>query len=192
MNSSLGRSSRFSGRTSLVYSSSKCFHGGHLSFITLPFLAHDPKAIEIVQIILESILLRREKNMRDTDGNRIVDLPSKEVRYLASTQLHDLISSSQVVVENLEFTPLEKKIYDSIYASAKRNFEQLNAQGLVSKNYTHILAMLMKYYKCSKTPKHLLTQRDVGSGVRSCIPSLYCRRATIVIPLKPRKKMSIR
>jgi len=51
----------------------------YLSFITLPFLAHDPKAIEIVQVILESILLRREKNMRDREGNRIVNLPAKEV-----------------------------------------------------------------------------------------------------------------
>jgi DNA repair protein RAD5 len=48
-------------------------------FITLPFLARDQKAIEIVQVILESMLLRREKNMRDVDGNRIVELPSKEV-----------------------------------------------------------------------------------------------------------------
>jgi len=48
-------------------------------------------------------------------------------------------------VEELEFNPLEKKIYDSIYHSAKRNFEQLDARGLVSKNYTHILAMLMRY-----------------------------------------------
>lgn len=49
------------------------------SFITLPFLARDQKAIEIVQVILESILLRREKNMRDSEGNKIVDLPAKEV-----------------------------------------------------------------------------------------------------------------
>lgn len=48
------------------------------------------------------------------------------------------------MVENLEFSPLERKIYDSIYTSAKRNFEQLNAKGLVGKNYTHILAMLMR------------------------------------------------
>ena len=49
------------------------------SFITLPFLAHDPKAIEVVQVILESILLRREKNMLDSNGKKIVDLPPKEV-----------------------------------------------------------------------------------------------------------------
>lgn len=47
-------------------------------------------------------------------------------------------------MEELEFTPLERKFYDSIYHSAKRNFEQLDAKGLVSRNYTHILAMLMK------------------------------------------------
>lgn len=97
------------------------------SFITLPFLARDPKAIEIVQVILESILLRREKNMRDNSGKRIVELPAKEV-----------------TVDTLHFTPAEQKIYDSIYNAAKRNFDQLNAKGLVGKNYTHILAMIMK------------------------------------------------
>ena len=50
-------------------------------FITLPFLAREPKAIEAVQIILESVLLRREKNMRDSDGRRIVELPPKEVTF---------------------------------------------------------------------------------------------------------------
>ncbi len=48
-------------------------------FITLPFLARDRKAVEVVQIILESVLLRREKDMLDTDGKRIVELPPKEV-----------------------------------------------------------------------------------------------------------------
>lgn len=51
------------------------------SFITLPFLARDRKAVEVVQIILESVLLRREKDMLDSDGKKIVELPSKEVRY---------------------------------------------------------------------------------------------------------------
>lgn len=51
----------------------------------------------------------------------------------------------QVVIEELEFSPLERKIYDSIFHSAKKNFEQLDAKGLVGKNYTHILAMLMRY-----------------------------------------------
>ena len=54
-------------------------------FITLPFLARDPKAIEVVQIILETVLLRREKNMLDSDGKPIVDLPPKEARIFISS-----------------------------------------------------------------------------------------------------------
>lgn len=39
---------------------------------------------------------------------------------------------------------MERKIYDSMYIDAKRNFDRLNAKGLVGRNYTHILAMLMR------------------------------------------------
>lgn len=49
------------------------------SFVTIPFLAQDPKALNVVQYILESCLLRREKTMRDKDGKLIVDLPPKTV-----------------------------------------------------------------------------------------------------------------
>ncbi|KAH9486419.1 DNA repair protein RAD5 [Psilocybe cubensis] len=113
------------------------------SFITIPFLSRDPKAIEVVQVILESILLRREKNMRDQDGKMIVELPPKEV-----------------IVEELEFSPLERKIYDSIYLSAKKDFERLDAKGLVSKNYTHILAMLMRLRRAVLHPSLVLGKED--------------------------------
>ncbi|KAF8628247.1 hypothetical protein AX15_004022 [Amanita polypyramis BW_CC] len=122
------------------------------SFITLPFMAHDPKAIEIVQVILESILLRREKDMLDSDGRRIVELPPKEV-----------------VVENLQFTPLERKIYDSIYTSAKKDYERLKAKGLVSKNYTHILAMLMRLRRAVLHPNLVLSVSDDEDGKLSKI-----------------------
>ncbi|KAF8831949.1 hypothetical protein HHX47_DHR1000904 [Lentinula edodes] len=113
------------------------------SFITLPFLARDPKGIEVVQVILESILLRREKNMLDSGGKRIVELPPKKI-----------------TVENLEFAPMERKIYDSIYDSAKRNFDQLRAQGLLSKKYTHILAMLMRLRRAVLHPNLVFTKND--------------------------------
>ncbi|KAL6304876.1 SNF2 family N-terminal domain-containing protein [Sparassis latifolia] len=112
------------------------------SFITLPFLARDPKAVEVVQIILESVLLRREKDMLDTDGKRIVDLPGKEVR-----------------PSSLEFSPLERKIYDSLYSDAKKDFDQLNARGLVSRNYTHILAMLMRLRRAVLHPNLVLSDK---------------------------------
>ncbi|KIP11786.1 hypothetical protein PHLGIDRAFT_83110 [Phlebiopsis gigantea 11061_1 CR5-6] len=113
------------------------------SFITLPFLARDPKAIEVVQVILESVLLRREKNMQDKDGRMIVELPPKEV-----------------IVESLEFSPLERKIYDSLYSDAKRRFERLSEKGVVSKNYTHILAMLMGLRRAVLHPSLVLKDAE--------------------------------
>ncbi|KAK0465497.1 P-loop containing nucleoside triphosphate hydrolase protein [Desarmillaria tabescens] len=113
------------------------------SFITVPFLAHDPKAIEVVQVILESVLLRREKTMCDASGKKIVDLPSKEV-----------------VVEYLEFSMAERKLYDSIYNPIKRNFDQLSAKGLVGKNYTHILAMLMRLRRAVLHPSLVLSPEE--------------------------------
>ncbi|KAJ6486097.1 DNA repair protein RAD5 [Mycena vitilis] len=116
------------------------------SFITLPFLARDPKAIEIVQIILESILLRREKTMLDANGKRIVELPQKEV-----------------TVEYLEFSSLERKIYSSLFNSAKRDFQRLDAKGLIGKNYTHILAMLMRLRRAVLHPNLVLSSDDQRS-----------------------------
>ncbi|KAI0049269.1 hypothetical protein FA95DRAFT_1489629 [Auriscalpium vulgare] len=123
-------------------------HAFFRSFITLPFLAHDPKAIEIVQVILESVLLRREKNMRDSDGKRIVDLPAKDI-----------------VIETLPFSSMERKLYDSIYNDAKRNFEDLRAKGLVNKNYTHILAMLMRLRRAVLHPSLVLSSDELKNPV---------------------------
>jgi DNA repair protein RAD5 len=49
---------------------------------------------------------------------------------------------------------LERKIYDSIWLKVKQNFDQLEAKGLVSKNYTHILAMLMRLVDNDKQNPH--------------------------------------
>jgi hypothetical protein len=51
-------------------------------------LARDPKAIEVVQVILENVLLRREKNMLDIDGKKIVELPPKEVYFIPVLLAH--------------------------------------------------------------------------------------------------------
>lgn len=48
-------------------------------------------------------------------------------------------------METLEFSVSERKLYDSIYIDVRKKFEKLNEKGLVNKNYTGILAMLMRY-----------------------------------------------
>ncbi|KAI1793150.1 SNF2 family N-terminal domain-containing protein [Ganoderma leucocontextum] len=124
------------------------------SFITLPFLARDRKAVEVVQVILESVLLRREKDMLDSDGKRIVELPPKEI-----------------TIEKLEFSPLERKIYDSLYSDAKKDFEHLREKGLVNKNYTHILAMLMRLRRAVLHPNLVLSSSNGGRAAKSSTSS---------------------
>ncbi|EJD52191.1 hypothetical protein AURDEDRAFT_159046 [Auricularia subglabra TFB-10046 SS5] len=125
------------------------------SFISNPFLAHDPKALEIVQVILESCLLRREKNMKDSDGKPIVDLPPKEVN-----------------VERLMFSPAERKLYDLLYKNAKETFNDLNAHNLVGKNYSMILAKLMILRRAVLHPSFvtgkevLLKSEDTGEDLK--------------------------
>lgn len=55
----------------------------------LPFLARDPKAIKIVQVILGGILLQWKKNMADSEGKNIVELPPKEVCHVYLDRAHD-------------------------------------------------------------------------------------------------------
>ncbi|KAH7107135.1 SNF2 family N-terminal domain-containing protein [Auriculariales sp. MPI-PUGE-AT-0066] len=96
------------------------------SFITVPFQDNDPKALDIVQIILESCLLRREKDMKDADGVRIVDLPPKNVS-----------------IQRLQFSVAERKVYNMLYRRARATFLSLDERNLVGKNYSSILAHLM-------------------------------------------------
>ncbi|WRT66270.1 uncharacterized protein IL334_003223 [Kwoniella shivajii] len=105
------------------------------SFVTIPFLNQDPKALNVVQYILESCLLRREKNMRDKDGKLIVDLPPKTVE-----------------IQVLDFSRPERQIYKHLEDRAKRRFIQLDAEGRAMSNYTSILAMLMKLRQCVDHP----------------------------------------
>lgn len=46
----------------------------------------DSSAIDVVQYILQSCLLRREKDMRDRDGQLIVELPEKKVGFSQNDQ----------------------------------------------------------------------------------------------------------
>ncbi|KAK4685546.1 DNA repair protein RAD5, partial [Tremellales sp. Uapishka_1] len=121
------------------------------SFVTIPFLNQDPKALNVVQYILESCLLRREKTMRDRDGKLIVDLPPKTVNILPETA-ECLLIQLQVDIQTLHFSRAERQIYKRLEDRAKRRFIELNAEGKALANYTSILAMLMKLRQCVDHP----------------------------------------
>ncbi len=47
--------------------------------ITIPFQKKDKRALEIVQGLMEPIILRRTKDMKDENGESIVPLPPKTI-----------------------------------------------------------------------------------------------------------------
>ncbi|PWY97431.1 hypothetical protein BCV70DRAFT_195468 [Testicularia cyperi] len=97
------------------------------SFVCKPFQARSTKALDVVQVILESVLLRREKRMKDKDGRPIVELPPKTVE-----------------VKNLEFSPLERRIYDNVYRKAYLQYATMKANGTVTRNFSVIFSVLMR------------------------------------------------
>ena len=105
------------------------------SFITIPFSNRDPKAIELIQVILANCLIRREKNMKDSDGKSIVNLPKKTVQ-----------------IVKLEFSPEERQIYNALYNKAKRQFDALSHKGMLLKSFSSILTMLLRLRQAALHP----------------------------------------
>lgn len=97
------------------------------SFLAKPFASQNAKALDIVQAILSSILLRREKSTRDRNGRPIVDLPEKTLD-----------------TRHLSFSPTEREIYNSVYDRARARYKRLAAQGLVGRNFSLIFSVLMR------------------------------------------------
>ncbi|KAF8599722.1 hypothetical protein BDV93DRAFT_292739 [Ceratobasidium sp. AG-I] len=113
------------------------------SFITTPFLNRDPRAIQIIQVILENVLLRREKSMRDVDGNQIVELPPKIMN-----------------IEELTFTPAERKAYMEVYTFAKKEFGDMDNTGTVSKNFASMFAQIMRLRQAVLHPDLIKAQKE--------------------------------
>ncbi|GAA5841303.1 hypothetical protein JCM9279_000609 [Rhodotorula babjevae] len=109
------------------------------TFVTVPFQNKDPRAIEVIQVILESILLRREKKMRDKDGNPIVTLPEKHLN-----------------VARLDFTEDERTIYDALFRNAKSRFLGYAAEGSVLQHVTAIFSILMRLRQAVLHPSLVL------------------------------------
>ena len=68
-------------------------------------------------------------------------------------------------MDELTFPHAERRIYDSIFKQAKSDFDRLDAGGLVGKNYTHILAMLMRLRRAVLHPSLVLSSdEDAGKA----------------------------
>ncbi|CBQ68225.1 related to RAD5-DNA helicase [Sporisorium reilianum SRZ2] len=118
------------------------------SFVCKPFQAKSTKALDVVQVILESVLLRREKRMKDKDGKPIVQLPPKTIE-----------------VRELEFSELERRIYDNVYRRAYLQFATMRANGTVTRNFSVIFSVLMRLRQAVCHPALVVKAGKAGKKV---------------------------
>jgi DNA repair protein RAD5 len=95
------------------------------SFVTQPFAKRDVKAIEVVRTILEPLILRRTKDMRDSLGNLVIPLPPKEI-----------------LIDYLQFSFKEMELYKKISEYSIKKVEQLRAIGKA--DYVHVFSLLIR------------------------------------------------
>ncbi|KDN45911.1 hypothetical protein K437DRAFT_223989 [Tilletiaria anomala UBC 951] len=97
------------------------------SFISKPFADKNPKALDVVAVVLESVLLRREKRMKDKNGRPIVELSQKTFD-----------------IQYLDFSEKEREIYNNVYHRARVQYDRLSAAGQLGRNFSLIFSVLMR------------------------------------------------
>ncbi|KAG1122047.1 hypothetical protein G6F42_011846 [Rhizopus arrhizus] len=121
------------------------------TFITIPFEKQDPSALSAVQAVLEPIVLRRTKAMRDHKGELMVPLPPKSVN-----------------IEYLTFNPHEQDIYDALYNDSHSKFSYYCEAGRVSSNYASIFQLLTRLRQTCCHPYLALQSKEaVQEGIRA-------------------------
>ncbi|KAI8819951.1 SNF2 family N-terminal domain-containing protein [Fimicolochytrium jonesii] len=117
-------------------------------FITVPFANKDPKALNVVQSVLEPLVLRRQKTTRvGPEGRPIVELPPKTVE-----------------TEYLDFTKEERDIYTALFTKSKTQFSAFCAAGSVLSHWAHVFQMLTRLRQCCLHPELALGKGNAAAS----------------------------
>jgi SNF2 family DNA or RNA helicase len=92
-----------------------------------PYKAGDPSAMRRMTAALSPVLLRRTRDLKDCNGNSIINLPTRHER----------------VVE-LQFSPEEKEFYDALRDHSAGEFEVLIRRNALNSSYLQVLALLLR------------------------------------------------
>ena len=98
------------------------------TFVSTPFESKNYKqAFDVVNAILEPVLLRRTKQMKDKDGKPLVELPPKEV-----------------VIKRLPFSKSQDLLYKFLLDKAEVSVKSGIARGDLLKKYSTILVHILR------------------------------------------------
>ncbi|GJZ94134.1 helicase [Tanacetum coccineum] len=104
------------------------------SEIKAPIQRNPVSGYKKLQIILQTIMLRRTKGTR-LKGEPIISLPPKTI-----------------MLKKVDFTAEERGFYQSLEAEARAQFEEYAAAGTVKQNYINILLMLLRLRQACNHP----------------------------------------
>jgi SNF2 family DNA or RNA helicase len=88
------------------------------------------KGMDRLQILLKSIMLRRQKTSV-VDGKEICTIPPKHT-----------------VQDNVEFSDVEHEVYKALEGRSQKMFNKFQENGTVTSNYAHILVLLLRLRQC--------------------------------------------
>jgi len=132
-----------------------CHHGVWRALIAKPFEKQDPKGLETLQTVLQPLVLRRTKSMKDSNGQPIVLLPSKDE-----------------VVEFVDFSDSERDFYTAVYTRSQIKFNDyvrkyvcwfacflfiITNSGAVAQNFLRLFNVLMRLRQCCCHPFLVMT-----------------------------------
>ena len=96
-------------------------------FIGTPVKYGQPIGVARLQMIMKCITLRRTKESKAENGQKILSLPPR-----------------RDVLRYLKFEPQEQSIYDQFFQESKAQFKELSNKNEVMKNYVGILQQILR------------------------------------------------
>lgn len=112
-----------------------------------PVEGDDPQGFNRLKVALGPILLRRTKDSRDKNGNKIFTLPDRNVRLIKK-----------------EFSSEEKEFYLKLKADAEADIAQYQSEGGPAGNYFNVLFKVLRMRQACNHPK-LVRNINQTSGV---------------------------
>lgn len=122
------------------------------TFITVPFMTKDfAKAVNVVQSVMEPLMLRRTKDMKQADGTPLVSLPEK------------IIS-----IERIKLSADEQQLYEWIFFKAQSAFNDSLSRGTAMKSYSTIMTQILRLRQACNHPsmvtKALIATQKLTDG----------------------------
>ncbi|KAA8909222.1 hypothetical protein TRICI_004593 [Trichomonascus ciferrii] len=98
------------------------------AFITAPFESKGyVQAMNVVQSVMEPLVLRRTKDMKQKDGTPLVQLPPKTV-----------------TIQRIKFSKDEHDLYQYVFARVKSSFKTRLKQGSLMSSYSAMLTQILR------------------------------------------------